>query len=540
MIELIASKINHPENYETFYGGQYSPEDQKAIDQAMEERNAINNRGPVDIQALVSGKLDEVELPGVNKPRGHGGPPPSEGKMSDGAKKPEGNGPPEGPMGDDHDGPPPMMDGPDGAPAEAQRSGFSGEKDEQGSKRSFGPEGRNGEKRTLRGRGYGQVMQDTSTTAKNYDPDNRLYFDAEYAKKLGYKDVLVYPLDYTLAGQWGSAMPKDPLCDTLAVNGLNRIHYFYAPVYPGDKLYAVEDQRDLVDLTPAEGNEYRTFRMYGHGKVYNQDGVCVGESIGYVKENLKRYIQRPEGWTREGFDFPWDSADWWERPAHKYTDEDWEKIKGWWAEEKRRGEDPLYWEDVEVGSVIPQKVVGPITEAELGSRYGMSKEPYYTIREILTDPEKAKDAVKDDMGIYTWPGNVVRGGGMPGFSFIDRPVFENSVCPHFAIAMLYNWMGDTGWLYKIAWDIMSIFPHYEGKLPPHPDEPHYISRVPFLKDKTMWTHGLGNDMCIAKGYVEKKYVQNGDYMVDLIWWLETIEGDIYEEGEATVKLPHKG
>ena len=492
MIELVASKIGHPENYEKFYPGVYSPEDQKAIDQAMQERIAINERGPVDIQALVSGKLDDVELPGVGKPR-RMGPPPGAGKKGE-DKKGE-DGPPEGPMGDE----------PNAAPV----------------------------------KGYGQVIEDTSTVAKNYDPDNPLYFDAEYARKLGYQDVLVYPLNYTLAGQWGGAMPKDPLCDTLAVNGLNRIHYFYAPVYPGDKLYSVEDQRDLLDITPVEGNEYRSFRMYGHGKVYNQNGVCVGESIGYVKENLKRYIQRPEGWTREGFDFPWDSADWWARPAHKYTDEDWEKIKGWWAEEKRRGEDTLYWDDVEVGSVIPQKVVGPITEAELGSRYGMSREPYYTMKEILTDPEKAKDAVQDDMGLYTWPGNTVRGGGMPGFSFIDRPVFENSVCPHFAIAMIYNWMGDKGWLYKIAWDIMSIFPGYEDILPPHPDEPHYISRVPFLKDKTMWTHGLGNDLCIAKGYVEKKYVQNGEYMVDLIWWLETIEGDIYEEGEATVKLPHR-
>ena len=40
---------------------------------------------------------------------------------------------------------------PNGVPDEAQRSGFGGEKDEQGSERSFGPEGRNGEERTLRG-----------------------------------------------------------------------------------------------------------------------------------------------------------------------------------------------------------------------------------------------------------------------------------------------------------------------------------------------------------------------------------------------------
>ncbi len=498
MIEKKASKIGNPENYERFYPGVYSPEDKAAIDRALAERLEINNRGPVDIQALVSGKLDDENLPGINKPRLRHGPPPAEHEQGKDPDRHEStDGLPEGPMGDDRPEEPAV-------------------------------------------KGYGQIMEDTSAEARNYDPDNRLYFDADYARSLGYENVPVYPLNYTLAGQWGGAMPKDPLADTLAVNGLNRIHYFYKPVYPGDRLYAVEDRRDLTELTPPEGNEYRTFRMWGHGKVYNQNGVCVGESIGYVKENLKRYIVRPEGYTRQGFDFPWDSANWWARPAHHYTDEDWASIRKWWAEETRRGTEPLYWEDVAVGVSIPQKVVGPITEAELSARYGPGNGHYLTMKEMLTDPVLEKNAVKDPKtGLYTHPSNTVRGGGMPGFSFIDRPVFENSVCPHFAISMLYNWMGDRGWLYKIAWDIMSVFPGYDGLLPDHPDEPHYIRRVPFLKGKTMWTHGLGNDLCIARGYIERKFIQNDQHMVSLIWWLETIEGDIFEEGEAIVVLPSR-
>lgn len=485
MYQPKAAKLDMPGNYEIFYPGVYSPKDKAAIDEAMKERLAINQRGPVDIQALIRGDLDDQNLPGIEKPRRHG-PPPSD----DGGK----DGPPEGPP-------------PEPEPV----------------------------------KGYGHTAEDSSIIARNYDPDNRLYFDAEYAKKLGYKDKLVYPLNYTLAGQWGNAMPKDPLCDTLAVNGLNRIHYFYQPVYPGDTLYAVEDQQDLEDITPPGGSEYRSFRMWGHGKVYNQNGVCVGESTGYVKENLKRYIERPEGYTRDGFDHPWDCADWWARPAHRYTAEDWEKITGWWVEETRRGEDPLYWEDVEVGTAIPKKVAGPITAEELGSRYtGMPGKPYYTIREILMDPKLKKDAVMDpETGLYTHPANEFNGMGMPGFSFIDRPVFENSQMPHFAISMLWNWMGDTGWLYKIAWDIMPIFPGYGDKLPPHPDEPNYIQGVPFLAGKQVVSHGLVRDMCIANGYVKRKYIHNGAYMVDVIWWLETLDGDIYEEGEATVKLPSR-
>jgi hypothetical protein len=46
-------------------------------------------------------------------------------------------------------------------------------------------------------------------------------------------------------------------------------------------------------------------------------------------------------------------------------------------------------------------------------------------------------------------------------------------------------------------------------------------------------------MAIVYSYIEDKYVRDGEFFVELIWWVEDIEGNIWEEGGATVKLPSK-
>ena len=52
-------------------------------------------------------------------------------------------------------------------------------------------------------------------------------------------------------------------------------------------------------------------------------------------------------------------------------------------------------------------------------------------------------------------------------------------------------------------------------------------------------HLLENDLCIAKAQVIRKYEREGAYLVDLVWWVETIDGDIVEEGMFTVALPKR-
>jgi hypothetical protein len=110
-----------------------------------------------------------------------------------------------------------------------------------------------------------------------------------------------------------------------------------------------------------------------------------------------------------------------------------------------------------------------------------------------------------------------------------------------AIRAIQNWMGDRGWLENIKWTIMG--PRDLAGVgiiaPGHPQAEYFLDEVPAMKGKHVDTHGLTKDVYIVKSYVTKKYVRNGHFDADLVWWIETIDQHIVEEGKATVSLPTK-
>ena len=93
--------------------------------------------------------------------------------------------------------------------------------------------------------------------------------------------------------------------------------------------------------------------------------------------------------------------------------------------------------------------------------------------------------VKNKQGIYVLPENLKKkpaskpftGAGKdapvvqtPEIANRDgRAVLQNAVLPKFAAGMLYNWMGEEGWLQRIGWDIMELPPGYRRvRHPPYP------------------------------------------------------------------------
>jgi hypothetical protein len=114
--------------------------------------------------------------------------------------------------------------------------------------------------------------------------------------------------------------------------------------------------------------------------------------------------------------------------------------------------------------------------------------------------------------------------------------------------MLYNWMGPEGWLQRIGWDIMELLPGYsEDVIPPVPgdlrpalfDKYPYLEKVPYMRGCRAAWHGLEGDTIISRACVTDKYVENGEYFVDLTWWSQTLDKYLVEEGFATVKLPKR-
>ncbi|NTV90580.1 MAG: MaoC family dehydratase [Clostridiales bacterium] len=399
--------------------------------------------------------------------------------------------------------------------------------------------------------------------SEKYDPENPLLNVAEYAKKLGYENILAFPCfgahDDTFMTPW----PPDAR-DTLLVSQLNHSVTNYKPVYPGDTLYLVMNQRTITDLTPTEGSIYRNVVLKTTGSVYNQKGEKVNDVKFSVTENLKIYVEgkRP---AKMGFAEFWEAPDWMSRRAHYYTDADWEYIKDLWSKEKRQGAEKLYWEDVKIGDEPTWTVDGPILESLAPTApYGLGCGGSRTIRKEIIAGDKR--LVRDPKnGIYKLPNKdeyvpaIPDGAGvrppMPEMDESDaaintadihkqteeRAALINFLGRELACRHIFNWMGDYGWLKNIRWGIMPSEAHIAlGKIvPKDPEAEYFLGNVPYMKGKYALAHGLTEDLAIVKSYVYNKYVRDGETLVELAWWIETIEGAIWLEGGATVKLPSK-
>lgn len=414
--------------------------------------------------------------------------------------------------------------------------------------------------------GLGPVIKVTEEWVRynnaKYDPENPLRTDRDYARKAGWQDILAFP---TFGAHDDTFMvPYPPAArDRLLVSELNHSVTTYKPIYPGDTLYLVSNEREVIDLTPASGATYRSLAIQTKGSVYNQRGEKVNDVIFRVTENIRVYADAKDRPANPGFPDIWDAPDWLRRPAHVYTDKDWSLIRSIWAKEKRRGAEPLYWEDVKVGEQPASTLEGPI-EASVApvAPWGMGAGGSRTLRREIMDPalfrtmvRGAKDGIwrLRDRSAYVpaVPSTPGTGDGQPEFGAIDttdihkdgakRSPLVNYMGRDMAIRHLDNWMGDQGWLYNIRWSIMDprAFPAYGKNVPTNPRAEHFLDKVPSMRGKYVSEHGLTQDVAIVKSQVTNKYVLDGQFMADLVWWIETIDGKVWLEGAASVKLPSR-
>jgi acyl dehydratase len=400
---------------------------------------------------------------------------------------------------------------------------------------------------------------------EKYDPENPVLNDAEYAKKLGYRDIIAMPCFGANDDVFMVPYPPDAR-DTLLVSQLNHSITSYVPVYPGDTLYLVANSRHVTDYTPTEGSIYRSIILRSAGSIYNQRGEKVNDVVFRVTESVKIYREGKKP-AKMGFRDMWEAPDWMSRPAHYYTDEDWAYIKDLWSKEQRRGSEILYWEDVRIGDEPAWTVDGPILESLAPTRpWGMGTGGSRTMKKEIMDPKILKTMIRDERdGIYRLPNRedyvpaipddpaTVPMPPMPdaGGAAIDtvdihkqtesRAVLINFLGRDIAVRHINNWMGDHGWIRNIRWGIMPVEAHAAlGKtVPLNPDAEYFLGKVPRMKGKHALAHGLTGDLAIVKSSVYDKYFRDGEPLVELGWWIETIEGDIWLAGGATVKLPSR-
>ena len=417
--------------------------------------------------------------------------------------------------------------------------------------------------------GVGRVdIIDDRKLRSNYlmpDPTNPLYFDEEYAKSSPFGRPIAFPLMVAHDGAFFDAMPYQ-LRDTLTISGLTHDFDIFLPVYEGDRLYYITDEQTFTDITPEEGSEFRTFDITGRGRVYNQNGELVCRGWSRVKESLRILKEGSTTPKMVGQDCP----DWWSMAPVEYTtDEMWDTIRDYWNREKRRGAETLYWEDVTVGDMPQPTVDGPFKMIEIGGPPPMPPEggegpddhgvppelpegempapmpgmkkgsgDTRTIRLQMQDPETFRKMIRSE-----WNGNWYLPEDLPDPD-AKRSIIMNFHARDMAYRMISNWMGDQGWVSNIKWRIMRKTPGYDT--PEYPDNPpSFVADVPVSADPNLenWydnqQHGLEHDLLITRGYVTKKWEQDGEHFVELKWWISRLFGKVYEEGVATIQLPSK-
>lgn len=396
--------------------------------------------------------------------------------------------------------------------------------------------------------------------AGKYAPDEPLYNDEAYAVSLGYRSL---PAIQTIAAHDDSFMapfPRDAR-DYMLVSGLNHEIEFFNPVYPGDTMYLIVDERHILDLTPAEGSEFRSFAIETSGSIYNQRGELVNKVAFRAVENLKA-LTDPEN-MMEPDERDWIGPDWGSRPEHYYTDEDWEKILAIWKNEHRQGAEPLYWEDVPIGFRPADTLDGPVDDSiEPTPRLGPGNGGTRTLRREIEDPEFRKTMYRSKVnGIYRMPNRADSWPKAPdmklkygedyggGFRSVDLPqeqeserfMFINFMGRDFALRHINNFMGEHGRLVDIKWGIMSqdSLASRGFAVPASPNAKDFLAVVPFKAGQPITEHGMERDVMWVKSYVFDKFCQDGKHYVRLAWWIDTILEETFQSGWATIELPSR-
>lgn len=394
-----------------------------------------------------------------------------------------------------------------------------------------------------------------------FDPDNPLLTDADYAKKAGYREIAAFP---TFAAHDDTFMVPYPVDarDTLLVSQLNHSVTSYEPIYPGDTLRLVANRRVTTDRTPTEGSTYRSVHIATEGSIYNQEGRKVNDVTFSVMESVKLYREGRKP-PQMGFLESWEAPDWTTRPAHYYTDADWDFITDVWRRESRRGPLPRFWEDITIGERPAWTADGPLDASVLPTApYGMGTGGSRSLKREILDPVAFSTMVRGSDGVYRLRDQRAHIPAVPdgavsplaeafGQGDIDtreihredeaRAVLINFLGRDIAIRHINNWMGEHGWLRTIRWGIMpsSCMARWRKPVPTEESAPRYLAVVPGMEDREVSVHGLSGDLAVVKSYVYDKYVRDGEFFVELAWWIENIERDIWLAGGATVRLPSR-
>ncbi|HJR18633.1 MAG TPA: MaoC family dehydratase N-terminal domain-containing protein [Actinomycetota bacterium] len=340
--------------------------------------------------------------------------------------------------------------------------------------------------------------------AHGYGDDNPLFCDPEYAAGTRWGAQIAPPLILTSLNAPLLGDPLDPELKKRTKSLFKGIHAFvsagdwdwYRPIHPGDRIYTFGGQESIeVKRSEFAGRSVlRTLRRVH----FNQRAEVVA-----IVRILMIYAERKTAKEKGKY-----SA----IEPTRYTDEDLAAIDEIYAQERPRGPEPRYWEDVEVGEPLPKMVKGPLTVTDLicfhAGGYGFTpyapsaaRLAYKTRQRIPAFYVRNEQGVPDTAQRVHWDADWAKAIGNP------MPYDYGALRETYLAHLLTDWIGDDGWLLR------------------QHDE---VRRFNYVGDTQFVT-----------GEVTGKRLEGSSCLVEIEMRATNQRGEVTAPGNATVMLPSR-
>lgn len=341
---------------------------------------------------------------------------------------------------------------------------------------------------------------------------NPLWRNEEYARRTRWGGIIAPPTftdsivqPYTGVGPYIVGQPfRDPdsIFDNFHIDCWGTRRELFQVIRPGDRMRAILRFLGVKETDaeqPAHWGSARTFIKAYRTTIINQREEVVALS------DYKRiiHINNPLGPVTTQNPV-------WPKPEkrRRLTDEERDAIDRGYAEEKRRGADILFWENVSEGEEFKLHLIGPYNICDsvtfwtaiaghmVAFDFGWERRnarPGYG----MLDPE-TNGWIAGGIVHLVDMDNGLSGGPAVGFFSQIEGLLGRMIC---------NWMGDDGFLKLLDCE----FPSYP-------------------------IHG---EVFSCKGLVKNKYTEGVEHLVALEVRCENMDGMLIGRGNATVRLPSR-
>ena len=355
---------------------------------------------------------------------------------------------------------------------------------------------------------YGSLMNEWVTTdlirhyADGIGDRNPLWRNHDYARKTRWggivapptvTDAIVQPYPYK---QEPEEFKKFNGFYTLP-NGTRR--ELYKPIRPGDRLRTIRRYLGIQEIETTRPEPVREFDEVVQRQIINQREEVVAVVYNHVVQILNH-------------DFTPENPIYRKRHRRRLTDEERDAIYRGYDNEKWRGAETRFWEDVLVGDEVKLHTIGPYTVYDVAA--------FYTVMSghaVAFELEWERIKLNFDFAFLDPEVNAWTCGGVCHFEDNKGPhsqLWANGYAAGFYAQMegllgrmITSWAGDDGSLRVLD------------------------TRVP--------CYPMVGDVFHCKGRVVNKLVVNSEYLVDLDVVCEDYDGIPLVVGTARVQLPSK-